>query len=230
MAVWNKSDYSNVSITSMRKKAMTLAEVLITLGIIGVVVAMTIPGLMQNIQDREFKAAAKAAFSKASQAIQLMKVDSGGDLSEYYGINNANFKNDFMSHFKVVSNCGDNSECVPAVSSSTVYKTFYGIGADVRYMANGQFIANDGTFWAFNTKTYPTLLYIGVDVNGYGKGPNIIGRDVFYFNVIKPNDNLLPDGAVGTDCDNTYWTCLKTDTSRYSGCGCMTFVMQEKNY
>ena len=34
------------------KKAFTLAEVLITLGIIGVVAAMTLPGLVQNYQKK----------------------------------------------------------------------------------------------------------------------------------------------------------------------------------
>ena len=35
------------------KKAFTLAEVLITLGIIGVVAAMTMPSLIQNYKERE---------------------------------------------------------------------------------------------------------------------------------------------------------------------------------
>lgn len=36
----------------MKKYGFTLAEVLITLGIIGVVAALTIPTLMQNYKDR----------------------------------------------------------------------------------------------------------------------------------------------------------------------------------
>ncbi len=38
---------------------------------------------MQNIQDKQFKEAAKAAYSKASQAVQQMKVDNGGTLANY---------------------------------------------------------------------------------------------------------------------------------------------------
>ena len=52
----------------MRKKAFTLAEVLITLGIIGVVAAMTIPTLMNNTQNNEFKTAYKKAYAEINQA------------------------------------------------------------------------------------------------------------------------------------------------------------------
>lgn len=41
-----------MEVYSKKAKAFTLAEVLITLGIIGVVAALTIPALMQNIQDK----------------------------------------------------------------------------------------------------------------------------------------------------------------------------------
>ena len=37
------------------KKAFTLAEVLITLGIIGVVAAMTIPNLIANVNAHKFR-------------------------------------------------------------------------------------------------------------------------------------------------------------------------------
>lgn len=38
------------------KKAFTLAEVLITLGILGVVIAMTLPALITNYQKKQFSA------------------------------------------------------------------------------------------------------------------------------------------------------------------------------
>ena len=41
----------------MKKRAFTLAEVLITLGIIGVVAAMTIPTLISNYQKKQFEVA-----------------------------------------------------------------------------------------------------------------------------------------------------------------------------
>ena len=56
----------------MRKmNAFTLAEVLITLGIIGVVAAMTMPTLMNSTQGAQYKAAYKKALSALSQAVTL---------------------------------------------------------------------------------------------------------------------------------------------------------------
>lgn len=54
-----------------RKNAFTLAEVLITLGIIGVVAAMTMPTLMNSTQGAQYKTAYKKALSAISQAIVL---------------------------------------------------------------------------------------------------------------------------------------------------------------
>ena len=55
------------------KNAFTLAEVLITLGIIGVVAAMTIPTLISNTNGAQFKAVYKKALSTMNQAV-LMNV------------------------------------------------------------------------------------------------------------------------------------------------------------
>ena len=58
-------------------KAFTLAEVLITLGIIGIVAAITIPTLMNNTQNYQFKQAWKKEYSVVSQAVQMLKNDNG---------------------------------------------------------------------------------------------------------------------------------------------------------
>ena len=54
-----------------RKNAFTLAEVLITLGIIGVVAAMTMPTLMNQTNGAKFRTAYKKALSAISQAVTL---------------------------------------------------------------------------------------------------------------------------------------------------------------
>ena len=53
------------------RDGFTLAEVLITLGIIGVVAAMTMPTLMNSTQGAQYKAAYKKALSALSQAVTL---------------------------------------------------------------------------------------------------------------------------------------------------------------
>jgi len=68
----------------MRKLGFTLAEVLITLVIIGVIAAMTVPSLMQNTNAQEFRSALKKAISGANQALTLeyaLEGLSAGDFS-----------------------------------------------------------------------------------------------------------------------------------------------------
>ncbi len=55
----------------INKKAFTLAEVLITLAIIGVVAAITIPSVISNSQQSEFKTGLKKAVSVLNSAITM---------------------------------------------------------------------------------------------------------------------------------------------------------------
>ena len=60
--------------------AFTLAEVLITLGIIGVIAAITIPNLINNIQERQLKEAWKKEYSVLNQLYQKIANDNGGSI------------------------------------------------------------------------------------------------------------------------------------------------------
>lgn len=209
-----------------KRKAFTLAEVLITLGIIGIVAAMTIPSLMNNIQDKQFREAAKEAYSRASQAVNQMKQDNGGDIS-YYRNTALSFKPVFMSYFKVAQDCGW-SNCVADSASSTVYKYLHGEPAYTHYMAMGQFVTTDGMLWAIRNSGY---LFITVDVNGYTKGPNTFGKDTFMFDLTN-TDTLLPMGASNTTpyaypgeyCDRTLPPAAGT------GFNCMYKVINNIDY
>ena len=55
----------------MKKLGFTLAEVLITLVIIGVIAAMTVPTLMQNTNAQEYRTAFKKSISALNQALTL---------------------------------------------------------------------------------------------------------------------------------------------------------------
>ncbi|MDD3437251.1 MAG: prepilin-type N-terminal cleavage/methylation domain-containing protein [Candidatus Gastranaerophilales bacterium] len=91
----------------MKKKffGFTLCEVLITLGIIGIIAEITIPNLIANIQEQSWKTAARVAYSKASQAVEQMKMEEGGSLAYYY-VTPSSFKPEFMKYFKVIQDCG----------------------------------------------------------------------------------------------------------------------------
>ena len=62
-----------------KRVAFTLAEVLITLGIIGVVAAMTLPALIQNHQKQTYVAGLQKAMSTTSNMFKKMQADEGVD-------------------------------------------------------------------------------------------------------------------------------------------------------
>lgn len=209
------------------KTAFTLAEVLITLGIIGVVATITIPHLVTQIQDRQFKEAAKEAFSKAAQAVQLLRQDQGSILS-IYANTTGSFEPVFVKYFKVLQDCGNANACVPYASgnSSDIFKSLVGNKGDTSYMSNGQFITTDGMFWGIYNWAGDAKIMLTVDVNGYKSPPNTYGRDVFMFEIV--NDNLLPMGGPKTTIGSPH--CSRTWDLGMQGLGCMDNVMRGVNY
>ncbi len=67
----------------MKKLGFTLAEVLITLVIIGVIAAMTVPTLMNNTNAQEFRSALKKAISGVNQALTLNYALEGLSATDY---------------------------------------------------------------------------------------------------------------------------------------------------
>lgn len=65
------------------KKGFTLAEVLITLGIIGIVAAMTLPTLVQNYKKKELVTKLQKVYTVMNQAINLAEVENGNFESWY---------------------------------------------------------------------------------------------------------------------------------------------------
>ena len=82
---------------SMFKKGFTLAEVLITLLIIGIIAALTIPSVIANAQQQEFKTGLKKAVSVLNEAIQLNISQEGETPYE-----NTDIKNYFKRHMNVI--------------------------------------------------------------------------------------------------------------------------------
>lgn len=151
-----------------RKSGFTLAEVLVTLMIIGVIAAMTIPSLMQNTQQQEFKAAYKKAVSMLNQAVSLNYALDGEDATNFTGENfyqllekrlnvmskDATAKTIYTAdgmYFKVIG------ESYPTVNGSSAPETNLVVGE-----------TNCETDGENSTKNCAQVM---VDVNGV-KGPN----------------------------------------------------------
>ena len=196
-----------------------MAEVLITLGIIGVVAAITLPSLIQNYKRKVLETQYKKSVSVVSQAIQKTKLDLGVDnLREhcisYDGVGyvnanecyNALYDNTFkMNKKRVFTDSGWGNGYSSQINRiKDGIKTYNGkqeitntalagIGHVIFYaniMPDGSFL----NYWI--TEAY---LNVGIDSNGK-KAPNKLGHDIFIFS-LSPNDTLYYRAAptVATD-------------------------------
>ena len=85
----------------MFKKGFTLAEVLITLAIIGIVAALTIPTLVQNYQTRAWNTASQVFQRKLGEALRVMNVQ--GTLAGY--TTTEAFVDELSKHIKITRIC-----------------------------------------------------------------------------------------------------------------------------
>ena len=93
------------NLVPMKRNAFTLAEVLITLGIIGVVAAITIPTLITNNQEKSFDSSATVFERKLGEALKVMNSQmtlAGHESTE-------SFVDELSKHFKITRVC-DNDE------------------------------------------------------------------------------------------------------------------------
>ena len=101
------------------KRGFTLAEVLITLGVIGVVAAITMPTLVTNVQERVRKEQVRTVKYKLTKATDKMK--SLGKIGPYDAPATMNFVNELKKHMTIAKICDSNhlSECWPTDTINT---------------------------------------------------------------------------------------------------------------
>ena len=173
---------------SLPKAAFTLAEVLITLGIIGVVAAITLPSLISNYQDKQFKTAYKKAYSDMSQALEDGIVENIFTRTEQKeqdaAVQEINF---FKRKFKVVKDCPFEIHNIEACwkkgdtfcgGTCATGRREDGIDYEHGSPANGAscFVDESGRNWCI----MDSQAIFFVDTNGFAK-PNRFGKDRFIF-------------------------------------------------
>ncbi len=177
------------------RKGFTLAEVLITLGIIGVVAALTIPTLISNYQEKQTLTKLQKTYSTLKNALELGKVEHGDYDTWSWNqipVTNAERIKYFWETYgfpnlKVVK------KCFP-VSDECVDTMYFLSGTSISNSSTrGAFILEDGTSvytWASSGDFFPHI-FIFVDLNGRNK-PNIVGKDIFvmYFSPQNPGNKL----------------------------------------
>lgn len=206
-------------------KGFTLAEVLITLGIIGVVAAMTLPTLINDKQNKELEAGFKKAYSILQAAFNKMGYDEGQIInSENYP--SWKFVDKFKTYFQ--DTCENNTNCNITINYGD-YKSYNNGHMELSWLDDGKIMLPDGMLIMIeNPAVNAGRLYIYVDVNGLKKRPNRWGYDLFTFQVTN-DGKLLPGGAKGTDMEAEEF-CSISKTSLYNGFGCAYRAIAESDY
>ena len=170
--------------------AFTLAEVLITLGIIGVVAALTMPTLIAQHRKKALQTALLKTYSELQQANLSLLADD----EHLYEIDSVNERRELlMKEFKGYSLVvGDSSWQTIAWNLHLLYngdlKGHNGETENIYPVCDNGGISTDsvGRLWFFNDSDKQ----ICVDVNGV-KGPNRYGYDYFVFYPTK-DDKIVP--------------------------------------
>ena len=207
----------------------TLAEVLITLGIIGIVAAMTIPTLIQKNFEKQTVAKLRETQSILSQAIRMAEEEYGS--MEGWGITGYDeesaiiIANNLKTTLKLALDCGvedTEAHCAP----NKMYQFLKG--------GNNNNFATDRTMYKI-VLTNGTAIYIRgnndttsanavfyTDTNGKSS-PNTWGKDLFQFSA-RP-DGLYPTGHPSKSSEATATSCHKEG----SGFGCAYYVLNNEN-
>lgn len=213
------------------KRAFTLAEILITLGILGVVAAITIPTLISTTRKKILESQIKADYSLLQQTFKYANNEevpisnfTDGNSTEAQNL----FKSYILPHLRVEQVCYNQPGCwhKPGIvkdmkNIKPVYDQNQGPGLNIvtARLSNGSFISFD--VWSiggylkdtFGIDSNNNVLIIAFDANG-DKKPNIIGKDIHFLAFV--DEQLVPAGhyksstQVKVNCEtgNGYW-CLK---------------------
>lgn len=189
-----------------------MAEVLITLGIIGVVAALTLPSLIQNYKIHVYVSKLNKFYSVISNAYIRAKQDNG-DINNWNLVYYESSDKDeedilyyLLPYMNYVKFCGKNEQgCFPDVSYKSIGSTGFGVNLN-RESRYSKAILNDGvlissvTFEPPCSNTEPCA-YLRTDVNGSAP-PNTLGIDLFTFVVFE--DKIVPGGVKGV-IDSDYF-------------------------
>lgn len=186
------------------KEGFTLAEILVTLGIIGVVAAMTIPQLITNMTTREMESRFKIAYSRLNQMSKSYEAESG--MAIPVGVRSGeSMYVIFSKHLKGFSNVnGDRWDTKDDEGNKSV--AIYGKYTNFKGQTTKQICDVSGTYvdisgiqymWNDNPADGQNGPIICVDLNGSAK-PNISGIDYFLF-IPTVEGNVIPMGMEHPD-------------------------------
>lgn len=220
-------------------EAFTLVEVLITLGIIGIIASMLIPTLIANIQKQQYYSKFIKAFTIISQATTSIRNDNNGDLSGVASnpdafatilrtkmntmafCNSANSSTCYnVGTYKTLD--GGNSQYTPSGSSPTLITpegfvyliNYYSTSCSDDYYKRNDVPERCGGAW--------------VDING-DSPPNALGKDIFLLSLNRYNVTPYHNWHSGSNYDTILSNgCNLSLASNYNGIECGTKAVNDR--
>ncbi len=215
------------------KRGFTLAEVLITLGIVGVVSALTIPTLITNYQKYITVQQLRVAYKMFSEVLEQAKADNDGVLLLTEETRNENLYG---------SNGGFSKAYIqPYIRKTDKVKKGYNISNAAK---NRSFLANNSVpvcttkgfcYWisinqsnGVPTSTMVHSVSIIIDLNG-PKGPNRAGRDVFLFYYDVKNSKTIEKfkSYLDTSRETLKGYCNSNSDSSWNGANCAFLIIKD---
>lgn len=206
---------------NVKRLAFTLAEVLIVIGIIGIVAEMVIPGVVADTQKQITVAKVKEVYSILSQATNQINLNCSGAIINCLTNPNAplddvptsiELTNLYKQKLYVVKDCTDGSTtgCFANVTYKVLKGTNYINLVTYAGFTNSRIVLKNGIAVEFEWGGLGNAISVLVDVNNE-KPPNQMGKDTFYFinytggtaytpNVLLPfpnNDCVTTNGGFG---------------------------------
>ncbi len=198
MGALHQSDFCSRS-PELRPSGFSLAEVLITLVIIGVIAAITVPTLITKYQKEQTVARLKKAYSSFSQAFVKSQTDFGTNYTFDIDFGNNDekeraFKEHFLKYIKYSKYCKENfSECYPSKVYNLDGSLFWNFEATNSRPNSYAYALDDGICVVSWLARDHIQFYTDINCK---KGPNKLGRDIFQI---------------------TLFTAIKTDYSNIKG-------------
>ena len=170
----------------MKKIGFTLAEVLITLAIIGIVAALTIPTLVQNYQERAWNTASQVFQRKLGEALRVMNVQ--GTLAGY--TTTEAFVDELSKHIKITRIC-DNDDITTCFSD----KVYWGKEGEEPEEVDMSEIKTSESFGQKDWDTNTVAVQFANGVNGVIAYNPDCRQNQFSNDVITVGEN-----GISTDC------------------------------
>ncbi len=225
------------------KKGFTLAEVLITLGIIGVVAAMTLPTLIAKHQEKEWVTAFLRVYSLLNTAYRMAQ-EENGTFEDWAGVTIS--PTDGKPNRNTASNGVFiyNTMVKPYLNVNQAFVDGNNTSGDNKCMAANVYTLTKETFDANNLcRKIPAVslpsgecILFGtqyadfiVDVNGT-KLPNTLGKDLFVFSFDAVRHDVIRPGYIQRGWTDQAKYCDPTSSNGWiAGISCGNWVLRYHN-